>query len=378
MSDLTPIDLRGYIDLTLFDRDPSDLVERAILDAVAKLPGWVPKEGLLEVVLIEGHALQVSELVYAINRIPGAVAEGLLRLQDLDRDQGAGPTATVLVTFSDTVGRTLPAGSRLSLTLPSGDQVLFTLTEDAVAAPASSTDAAVPVASTRLTSIANGTLSGTPLALLDQAFYVQSVALDSTVTGGRDPEDTASWLSRAVQRLSRLVDTLVLPRHFTAAAAEEPGVARATTIDLYDPAVGPPGSNPGHVTIAVLGPGGVALSGGAKTALYDRIRPLAAAHLAIHVADATVTAVNVNVTVERDPNFTSVEVVANITARLTDYLSPDTWDFSGTVYRNELISVIDQVAGVVRVITLTTPATDQALSGVAALAAAGTLTISAP
>lgn len=376
MSDLTPIDLRGYVDLALYDRDPGDLVERAVLDAQVKFPGWVPREGDTALVLIEGQALQVAELVYAINRLPGAVAEGLLRLQNLERDQGAVPTASALVTFSDDAGRTLPAGARLQLQL--GDQqVLFTTDADATAAPASTT-ASVAITGSALTSIGNGTPSGTTLALLDQSFYVQAVELDADVTGGRDPEDSAAYLNRAVQRLARLTDTILLPDHFTAAALEQPGVARATTIDLYNAPGGTPGSNPGYVTVAVLGPGGVALSAGAKTAIHDNLRPLAADHLVIRVIDATVTPVNVNVTVDRDPNFTSLEVQDAVAARLEEYLSPDTWDFSGTVYRFELVSVIDNVPGVNRVVALTTPATDFALSGNAALASAGTITVVAP
>lgn len=376
MSDLTPIDLRGYVDLIVYDRDPGDLVERGVLDAQSKLPGWIPREGDVALVLLEGQALQAAELVYAINRLPGAVAEALLRLQSLERDQGAGPTVNVLVTFSDNVGRTLPAGTRLQLNV--GDQQLLFLTDtDAVAAPTVTT-ASTTATCSRLTALGNGVPSATPLALLDQAFYVASVATSSVVTGGRDPEDTQTYLGRAIQRLARLVDTILLPNHFVAAALEQPGVARAACVDLYNPAVGPPGSNPGHVTIAVLGPNGVALSGGAKAAIDAAMRPLIADHLEIHVIDATVTTVNVNVTVDRDPLFTSGEVIAAITARLQQYLSPDTWSFAGTVYRFELVSVIDQVPGVRRVVTLTTPATDFALTGAAPLAKYGTLTVSAP
>lgn len=377
MSFIDPLDLKGYVDLSMFDRDPSELVERAVLDAVAKLPGWAPREALTEMVLIEGQALLVAELVYAINRLPGAVAEGILRLQGLPRDQGAGPLATVLVTFSDNLDRTITAGTRLLLQLPD-NPITFTVSTDTTAT-GSFTAIAVPVSSAQRTSIANGTPSGTRLLLMDQNFYIDAIELDSAVVSGRDPEDTPTWLSRAVQRLSRLVDTLVLPDHFTAAALEEPGVARATTVNLWNSAgMGAPGDDPGHVTVAVLGPGGVALSGGAKTALYDRLRPMTADHLELHVIDAVVTAVNVTTLVDRDPNFTQAEVEASVAAALGAYLSPDSWPWAGTVYVNELISLIDQVTGVRRVVSVTVPATDFALSGYAPLAQAGTLSVSAP
>ena len=62
------------------------------------------------------------------------------------------------------------------------------------------------------------------------------------------------------------------------------------------------------------------------------------------------------------------DLLYNIVDALDTYLSPDTWEWGGTVYRNELIALIDQVAGVDRVVSLTTPATDLALTGVAPLA----------
>lgn len=372
-----PVDLRGYIDLQLFDRDPGELVERAVLDAAAKMPGWVPREGLIEMVLLEGHALQVSELVYAINRLPGAVAEGILRLQGLPRDQGAGPAATATVTFSDDVGRTVLAGTRVQLPLDTGG-ILFTFDADVVADPGDVT-ATGPISSLMRTDVANEIPAGADLELLSQHFYVDQIETASTIGGGRLPEDTATWLTRAVQRLARITDTLLLPHHFVAAALEQPGVKRAQAVDLYDSTgMGVPGDDPGHVTLALMGPAGIALSGGAKTDIYNVLRPMTADHLVLHVIDATVTPVDVTVTVQRDLSLTELEVQANVTAALVAFLNPDTWPWTGSAYVNELISVIDRATGVDRVISLDVPAADVLLDGVAPLATVGDITVSAP
>jgi hypothetical protein len=374
---VTPVDLRAYVDLTVYDRNPGSLVERAINDAVAKLPGWVPREGLTEMVLIEALALEVAELVYAINRVPGAVAETILRLYGLDRDQGAAAIATVEFTFVDNVGRTVPAGSRLRIAA-GGQQWLFVLDADATAAPGNLTAAATATAA-RLSAVPNGTPVGTVVELLDLHYYVDHAQITVAPAGGRDAETTALLLARASARFTRLNDALVLPPHFTAVAVGTPGIFRATTLDQYNPAVGPsPGSNPGHVTIAVMGENGVAATAPAKAALQATIDgppALRIANLFAHVVDATVTAVPVTVTVAKVAGWADADVVASVTAALNGYLDPNVWPWGATVYRNELISLIDQAAGVDRVVTLTLPAADVALAGFAPLADAGAIVV---
>jgi uncharacterized phage protein gp47/JayE len=368
-------DLTAYIDLTVYDRDPSELVERAVVDAAGKLPGWVPREGNTEMVLLESMGLQVAELVYAINRVPAAVVEAALRIYGVTRDPGAPPTTTVRFDFLDTLGHTVPAGTKVRFNPGDGTTVIFTTDTDATADPGDSF-ATVAATGAKNTSIANGIPSGELLDILETLMSVNQAETASTIGNGRDPETARAWLERGIQRFARLNDALVLPLHFTSYALEEPAVARATTIDMYDPATGPdPGDNPGHVTTAVIGPGGTALSGGAKTTLETAMQARASAHLVVHVVDATVNDVDVTVQVARVSSFTDAEVIANVEAALLAYLDPDVWAWGGTVWRNELISIIDQAAGVDRVVTLTTPAADLVLTGVGPLAAADALTV---
>lgn len=368
-------DLSDYINLTVYDRDPPELIARALVDAAQKLPGWVPREGNTEVVLIESMALQVAELVYAINRVPAAIVEALLRIYGVTRDPGAPPTTTVRFDFLDSLGHTIDAGTRVRYNPGDPDDVVvFAADTNATAAPGVSF-VEVAATGTRNTTVANGTIAGTVLDVIDSVVAVDEATLADPIGAGRDPEDTATWLNRGVQRLARLNSALVLPLHFVARALEEPGVVRAQALDRYNPAVGPVGSNNGHITVAVMGDAGVALSGGAKTALQDAMSLLASAHLVVHVIDATVNTVNVTATVARIEGYTASEVQANVVAALKAYLDPNVWAWGATVWRNELISVMDRAAGVDRVVSVTTPATDLALTGVAPLAKWGTLAV---
>lgn len=367
-------DLQQIPDLTLFDRDPYELVERAKAALLAKLPGFVWEAGRVETVLIEAMALQIAELVFAVNRLPTAIVQQLLALFEVEPDRGEEATVTVQFTLSDALGHTVPTGTRFRVQV-GDDLVLFATTEDAVALPTETTADADAVALT-VGSALNGLAAGTAVTVVDPIVFVDSAETVDTVTGGRDEEDLAAWAARATQRLARLNSTLQQPEHFTAYALEEPGVYRATTISMYDPdAVGDPGDHLGHVTVAVAGEDGALLSSGDKSDLEAAMEDIASVELDVHVIDPTFTEVDVTATVVREATHTDAEVEANVLAALEVYLSPDEWPWGSTVYRNELISLLDQVAGVARVTSITTPATDQALSGVAPLPTLGTVTV---
>jgi uncharacterized phage protein gp47/JayE len=362
LSDLNP--------LLLYDATPSSLVERAVLDAAVKMPDWVPLAGQTEMVLIEAMALEVAELVYAINRLPDGVIDVLLRLFGVTRSLGTAPTVTVTFTLSSTTGTTIPAGTVVRLDLGAGVFVDF---ETDVAVSSGTGDTTVDATATALTSTsaANGTASGTPVELVSPVPFIDSVALGTDVAAGSDPEDSNAWRQRALATFQRLTTTLVLPEHFTAAAMATPGVARATTVDNWNVSA----SAAGHVTVAVIGAGGAALSGPAKTALQADLEAQCMANLAVHVIDATITDVDVTTEVQALPGYDLATVTANIQAVLEAYLSPDAWAWGGTVRHNELIARIDGAEGVDYVSALTAPAGDAALSGVGPLANLGTLTV---
>lgn len=95
----------------------------------------------------------------------------------------------------------------------------------------------------------------------------------------------------------------------------------------------------------------------------------------MRVADPTITSVAVNATVRALPGYDAGDVRAGVIAALNDYLSPSTWEWRATVYRNELIALMDRVVGVDRVVALTVPSTDIALSGPAPLADLSTASV---
>lgn len=375
---LPPPDITSYVDLRPFDVPDQLIVDTALAQAKLNLPGWIPNEGDTEVLLIESLALEIAEAIVAVNRVPGAVVQALLLLAGVSPDYGAPPSATATITFGDDLGHTVPAGTRVHLRLSDGTSVTFLVEPPGLTVFPGDDSGVVSLIGDSFTARANGVTAGALLEMADPVPFVDSVTLDTAVVDGRDPETDDQWRDRGVQRLSRLSDALVIPRQFQAAALERAEVAAALAIDNYDPVTGPdPGDNPGHITVAVLGDGGAPLSVEAKDAIRIDLDARSVGVLVVHVVDATVVTVPVATTVIPIAGADFDVVTDNVQAAVAAYLDPLKWTFGSTVYLNEMISLIDQVQGVDRVVTVTINgvAANYVIVGVAALPEAGTVTV---
>lgn len=373
-----PVDITSYVDLRPFDLSDQEIVTAALDYLRLNLPGYEPQEGHTEVLLLEAIALQGAETIVAANRVPGAVVQALLLLAGVDQDYGAPPEATATITFADSVGHTVPPGTRLHLPLGDGRTVTFLVERPGLTVAPGSTSGVVSLIGDTFTSAANGLPIGTQLLLADPLPFVDSVVLATAVANGDDRETDEQWRDRGVKRLSRLSDALVVVRHFHAAVLERAEVTAALAIDQWDPGSGnAPSEDDGHVTVAVLGPGGTALSTEAKDAIREDLEARAHSALVIHVIDVVLDEVDVATSVVPLPGFAWASVQDAVETALTAYFDPLVWTFGSTVYRNELIALIDRVAGVDRVVTLTIngAGTDVTLSGTAVLPEPGTMTV---
>jgi hypothetical protein len=367
-------DITPYVDLSVYDEDPQSIFEQALLTLQMRIPDWTPREANTEVLLLESMALEVAEAVYAINRVPAAVVETLLKMYQINRDIGAFPTTTITFNMSGNFGYTIPAGTAVRLDVPAtGGSVVFT-TDIELTIPPGNTSGTVAATGDTFEADVNGIAAGTEVEILDSIVYADSAVLGSIVINGRDPEDDATYFDRGVQRFNRLSDALVIPRHFTAYALEQADVEKAFAIDNYEPPGGTPGSDAGHMTVAVYGDG-ADLTLARRDELAAEMDALAASMLAVHVIAPVVTTVDVTTQVVSDAGYDDATVIANVQAALQDYLNWENWDWSATVRKNALIQVIGNAEGVAYVDTITVPAGDTALPGVANLVNAGTLNV---
>lgn len=252
-------DLSGYVDLTLYDKNPQDIYDVGLTWIQLHLPDFIPYEGTIETVLLEAMAQQVAELSFAVNRLPGAIASIFFQLYGITRFIGAPATANATFTLQDTFGHLIPAGTKVQLPIDDAGNVI-TFTTDAAAQVAEGTSSiTTSMTASQFGSQPNGFSIGTHLNLVDALFFVDEVTLASIPINGEDVEDTPTWLSRASAVLSRLSSVLARPEHFTAFVLEDPHINRAFSIDRYNAGWRPPR----NVHVAPSATGGTLLAGGA-------------------------------------------------------------------------------------------------------------------
>ena len=63
-------DLKKYVDLTVYDEDPVELMNEILGAARGLLPNWRPEAGQIETVLSEAFAIRSSSLANSINLCP--------------------------------------------------------------------------------------------------------------------------------------------------------------------------------------------------------------------------------------------------------------------------------------------------------------------
>lgn len=376
-----PPDLTAYVDLRPFDLSDQEVVEGAIAGLALNLPGWVPAEGNVEVMLMESFALEIAEAIVAVNRLPGAVVQALLLIAGVDKDFGAAPIASATFVLGDTIGHTIPGGTRVYLPMDDGSTVTFLVEPPGLVIDPGDDTGTVSIIGDTFTAAANGLLAGLAMVMADPVPFIESVQLATNVADGRDPETDNDWRDRGVARLSRLSDALVLPRHFVAAALERAEVARAVGIDLWDPlGGGVPGDNPGHMTVAVLGDGGAPLSTEAKAEIEADLEARAVAVLDVHIVDVTITTVAVTTSVHLFDGFDEATTLQAVEDAITAYIDPLAWVWGGVIRHNEIVSLVDRVDGVDYVTAVSiagSPTADYTISGPATLPKAGTVTATA-
>ncbi|QDK01911.1 baseplate J protein [Arthrobacter phage Vibaki] len=350
-----------------------DLVEAGVTHIRGVMPEWVPRGGNTEMVLLEALAVMLGPEILSLQLLGPRVVEQIIGLYGTARSEGIAATGRAVFTVTNSnPTQVIPAGTRLRLALDSsvGSVDLFTV-EDLNIITSETLTGQVDVVADSLGSLPNGAPIGSALAVVDNLPFISSATLSVAMAGGADQESDDDFFGRAASVLARQTSTLVHPEQFEYAALSRVGTSRALVLDNYDPAT--PGTTAyGHVTVAVAGPTGAALSAPAMEETRQDLAAQALASLSLHVIAPTYTTVNIAVTVKPLPGWSTSEVQASVTAALTAWLNPLSWGWDSTATQFEIVAAVAAAAGVREVTSA--PATIN-LAGVAPLPTLGTVTV---
>lgn len=358
----------SYLGLTIDDRDPQAIFDAGLARYQELAPDARPRNGSVEVMLMEAFAVAATDLIYALNRFPAVTIEGILALYGVPRSLGTAATGEVTITLDGTRDLAVPAGQRFS-----DPTTGLILTVDADTTGTAVTSLVLACSTEQPSSDGNLITAGSAIDVIDSIPYVTAAEVTASFTGGADAESDTEYLDRASSVLARVTSSLVLPTHFVAYLLQDPRVGRATAIDLFEPG-GTPGTDYGHITTFVYGRGG-ALSALVKEELRVAMQAISSAMVEVHIDDATIVTQDIELTVQALPGYSITDVSTAVQAALRSYFDPSTWPWGRDIMRTEIIDVAADVAGVDYVDTVTTP-TDDVTIAVDELALAGTITVS--
>lgn len=424
-------DVSNYVDLTVFDLQPTTIYDSAVQYAQVALPEWTPVPGSVEDALLQATADMTGQLIGAINRLPAGVIEGLLALFGVTRNSGTQPTGTATLTFVDDSGYTLSAGTRFGYLDTGGNEPTLYIfqTSEAVSVPAGSTTADVDIEGIALVTYP-ALASGTELQLLTAVSYIDSIVLNGDLEPGGDAETDEEYLNRGASIFGSLSEALVMPTQFeryvltnfpaayrvksysrakieetpsnltrssnvvTATVASGHGIVAGDPIRIYGSEITGASTNfdgvytvdgvtsttvywtdagtnasasttgklishklqdlaqNGYLTIYVAGVGGASLTPESLENIEDSLADKAIAGLTIVANNAVVVEIEVGVEVTLKTGYSAAQVSSLIQVAMDNYLDPDYWQWESAVYYNELISLIDRVEGVDRVVSL--------------------------
>lgn len=374
--------------------DPDELKARAYDYLRAAIPGWEPADGNLDAWLIEAVAELAAQVAEAASDATVAIFRWFgANLVDVPPIDPSAASVTTAWTMQDVAGYTIPAGTTIGWTSTRGALVGFQTAEDVVIASGSDAATGVLVVAVTEGADANG-LTGTA-QLVDGLDFVASVIAEDVTTGGTDGETDDAYLNRLAEELRLMAPRPIVPEDFATLARRVAGVDRAAALNGYDVAVNAATWDEldsstweeRTITVALRDAAGQPVSGTAKTAVDSLLQSMREVNFVVKVADPDYTTVDVTFTATAWPDWDVATVQAQAEDAVARYLDPAAWGQptygetrrwvnQPTVRYLEVAQALQEVEGLrfVDSLTINGGTADVAMTGVAPLPQAGTIT----
>lgn len=343
------------------DTDVQTLIDRALDRVASQLSGWVPREGHLEVVILEEMARMVVETALVAADVPDRIFSAYGRaLQDIEQGAGAPATGTLQVTVIADDGWNLPGGTLVAWDVTGDERVFFTTDENLTIEPGVMSGT-VGITAEQFGEQGNGLGPGTAV-LIDFFAFVDDVTFTVETAGGEDVETDGAYRDRLTEELRLQAPRPILPDDFAVLARRTPGVHRALVLDLYDPSDGS-SNNPRMVTLVPVDQDGGPSGSTVVTDLVADMEARREINFVVNTMEPDYTQIVVVFEVQVRDGFAPGEVVDDCEAAIEGWLSPafwgggdlspPRWDLVDTVRYLEAASVLSSVEGVEFVATLT-------------------------
>jgi hypothetical protein len=225
----------NYINLTVNDKEITDVYDEAIEYAQTAMPEFTPRVGTVENALLEAVSHTTGSLIATINRLPDGLMEGLLNLMGFSRIEATAGTGTVEIELSVNTGATIVAGTVFSYDVYDGagvlTQYLYETINDITIASGDTTGSVSVIASDP--SLYPDTPTPSNLTVVSSTPFILSATLTSLASLGTDTETDSEYFNRAVTYLGSLSSSITTASQLTNyISTNYPTVSRYKVYDL--------------------------------------------------------------------------------------------------------------------------------------------------
>lgn len=237
----------AYIDIPIVT-DTDVLIQQALLSIGANIPGWIPREGNLEVLLVEQFAAMVAEAANVASDVPSSIFTYFGSLVGITPN--AGTSATIQTTW--TLAANAPSGG---YQIPSGTVAGFfyngaayqfqTISDQTIAAGTNTLSITMQAVGTgsvyNIQDLAGFNPLSTYLQLQAQDPNVLNILITATyatntsLTYGTDAESNSAFLDRLTAELQLLAPRPITPSDFALFSQNVAGIYRAFAFDGFNP-----------------------------------------------------------------------------------------------------------------------------------------------
>ena len=230
--------------------DADALTQQIMSNLAAYFPGWVPREGNLEVAMIEEIALLVAEAATAASDVPALIFEyfgTLVNITPITGNYEQIQVTWTLVAPATGAGYQIPAGTIAGFywqgaayqfqtvqdyTIPNGSQSMNIVMQSVATGSVYDLDALETNSSFNTSQYL---IPSTQDPLISTILIISTPSTLPTLVRATDPESTSAYLNRLANELQLLAPRPITPSDYSSFSQNVGGVYRATTYDGINP-----------------------------------------------------------------------------------------------------------------------------------------------
>jgi len=238
----------SYINIPIVT-DSDVLLQQALTNIATAIPGWVPREGNLEVLLLEEFANMVAEAANVASNVPDTIFQYFGSLVGVTQNEGVSATIQTTWTLTSAApsgGYTIPAGTVAGFFFGGATYQFQTINDTTISSgltTASITMQAIqPGSFYNIYNLTGVNPTTTYLQLLSQTSSIASILITATyanspttLLAGVDPESTTAYLNRLAAELQLLAPRPITPSDYALFSQNVTGVYRALAFDGFNP-----------------------------------------------------------------------------------------------------------------------------------------------